>query len=87
MSLPQILQQLQGARQLPGNLGQIKNMMRMVQNAGNPQAMMNQLMQNNPQLRDTMNIVNQCGGDPQKAFYTLAQQKGVNPEEILNMLK
>ena len=86
MSLPQILQQLQKTS-LPGNLGQIKNMMNMVRSAGNPQAMLAQMMQNNPQMRQVMDVVNQYGGDPQKAFYAIAQQRGVNPDEILNMLK
>ena len=86
MSLPQILQQLQKTS-LPGNLGQIKNMMNMVRSAGNPQAMLAQMMQNNPQMRQVMDVVNQYGGDPQKAFYAIAQQRGVNPDEILNMLR
>ena len=83
--MPLILQQLQ--RQSPlGNLGQIKQMIGMVKNAGNPQAMMNQLIQSNPQMGQVMNLVQRYGGDPQKAFYALAQQKGVNPDEILSML-
>ena len=85
MSLPQILQQLRG--NLPGNLGQIKNMMQMVKSAGNPQAMMTQLAQNNPQMKQALDFINQHGGDPQKAFYALAQQKGVDPQQILDMLK
>lgn len=85
MNMPLILQQLQ--RQSPlGNLGQIKQMIGMVKNAGNPQAMMNQLIQSNPQMGQVMNLVQRYGGDPQKAFYALAQQKGVNPDEILSML-
>ena len=84
--MPQILQQIQGAR-LPGNLNQVKQMMSMVKGASNPQAMMAQMMQNNPQMRQAMDLINSAGGDPQKAFYALAQQKGVDPNEILNMLK
>ena len=48
---------------------------------------MNQLAQNNPQIKQAMDYVNQCGGDPQKAFYTLAKQKGVDPQQILDALK
>ena len=86
MAIPQILQQLQRVN-LPGNLGQIKQMMGMIRNAGNPQAMLNQMMQNNPQMNQVMDFVNQHGGDAQKAFYSLCEQRGVNPDEILNMLK
>ena len=69
------------------NLGQIKSMVNMVKSARNPQAMMNQLMQTNPQIRNVMNYVNQNGGDPKRAFYQMAQQKGVNPDEILNLFR
>ena len=84
--MPQILQQLQGAS-LPGNLGQIKNLMQTVRSAGNPQAMLQQMAASNPQLRQAMDYVQQCGGDPKQAFYKLAQQRGIDPNEILNMLK
>lgn len=86
MNMPPILQQLQ-RQGLPGNLGQIKQMIQMVKSARNPQAMMNQLIQSNPNLKNVMQIVNQSGGDPQKAFYELAKQKGINPSDILDMLK
>lgn len=59
----------------------------MVKSSGNPQAMMNQIMSNNPQVRQIMNYVNQNGGDPKAAFYKLAEKKGINPEEILSQLK
>ena len=59
----------------------------MVNGAQNPQLMLNQLMTSNPQLKQAMDIINQSGGDPKKAFYALAEQKGVDPNEILNMLK
>ena len=59
----------------------------MVNAAQNPQAMMNQLLTSNPNLKQVMDVINQHGGDPKQAFYALAEQKGVDPNEILNMLK
>lgn len=64
---------------------QIKPMIEMAK--GNPQAMLNRLMQTNPQMRGVMDYINRNGGDPKKAFYTMAQQKGVNPDDILSLLK
>ena len=88
MSIPAILQQLQGASpQAPANLQAVKQMMGMVKNAGNPNAVMQMLAQQNPQMREALTIIQQCGGSPEKAFYALAQQKGINPQEILEMLK
>ena len=62
-------------------------MMQMVRSANNPQAMINQLMQTNPQMKQVMDVVRASGNDPKKAFYALAQQKGINPDDILNQLK
>lgn len=84
MAIPQILQQLANT---PRSIQQIKSMMNMVQSAGNPQAMMAQMMQTNPQLKQVMDLVQKHGGDPRRAFYETAQQHGVDPDEILNMLK
>ena len=81
MAIPQILQQLT-ANQVPA-MGRIKQMMQMAKAMQSPQAAIQQI----PQLRQAMEIVNQAGGDPQKAFYTLAQQKGVDPESILSQLR
>lgn len=62
-------------------------MMQMVRSANNPQAMINQLMQTNPQMKQVMDVVRASGNDPKRAFYALAQQKGINPDDILNQLK
>lgn len=82
MSLPAILRQLN-----MGKLNQIKQMMQMVNGAGNPQAMLAQMAQNNPNLKKVMDIVQQYGGDANKAFYAMAEQNGINPQEILDLLK
>lgn len=68
-------------------MGQIKNMMQMVKAAKNPQAMMQMMAQQNPQISQVMNFVQQNGGDPKTAFYKLAEQRGVNPDEVLQMLR
>ena len=80
--IPQILRQLGG-----GIPPQIRQMISMVKSAGNPQMMISQLMQTSPQMREVMQIVQQYGGDANKAFYAIAEQKGIDPQEILDMLK
>ena len=69
------------------NLQPIKNMMNMLRGAGNPSMMLQQMMSQNPQMQQAIQYVNQNGGNAKQAFYKLAEQKGVNPDEILNMLK
>lgn len=82
-----ILQDLTTRSPMPNNIGQIKQMMNMIQSAGNPQLMLQQMAQNNPQLRQVMSIVQQSGGDPKAAFYKMAQEKGIDPDQILSMLR
>lgn len=62
----------------------LKNLINMFKNSNNPQMLLQNMLQNNPQVK---NLIQQCGGDPKTAFYNLAKQRGINPDEILNMLK
>lgn len=79
---------LQALRNTPNNnLNQIKQMMNMVRSAGNPMAMLQNMAQTNPQLKQVMDVVNTSGGDPKAAFYKIAKEKGVNPEQVLSMLR
>ena len=80
--IPAILQQLTKNQANP-----IKQMMQMVNASRDPQGMIRQMMMNNPRMQQVMQIVNQHGGDPKQAFYEIAREKGVDPDEILNMLK
>ena len=43
-------------------------------------------MMNNPQMRQVMELVKKYG-DPRTAFYALAEQKGVDPQTVLDSLK
>ena len=66
------------------NVSQIKNLMK---SAGNPSMMINQLLASNPQYKQVMDYVRANGGDPKAAFYKMAQEKGVDPDEILRSLR
>lgn len=60
--------------------------MQMVQNLkaiGNPQMMLQQM----PQYKQVMEYVNQNGGDAKSAFYAKAKEMGVDPDEILKVLR
>ena len=61
--------------------------MQNVKAAGNPQMFFNQMIGQNPQLKQVMDYVNANGGDPKAAFYKMAQERGVNPDDILNQLR
>ena len=61
--------------------------MQTVQMAQNPQTAIMQMAQNNPAMKQALDYVNANGGNPKDAFYKLAQERGINPDTILNSLK
>ena len=86
MAIPAILQQL-GKNQMNQAAGPIKQMMNMVKSAKDPMAALNMLAMKNPQLREVMDIVQQYGGDSMAALRGEAAKIGLDPNEILGMLK
>ena len=60
--------------------------MQMLKGSSNPQQMFQTMLSQNPQMKQVMDYVQQSGGDPQTAFYKLAKEKGVDPNQILKML-
>ena len=65
-------------------MANIMNTIRMVKSASNPAAVVQNMAAQNPQVQQAIRM---AGGDPKAAFYALARQKGVNPDDILNMLR
>ena len=65
-------------------LSQAKQMIQTLKSSGNPQMMVEQLVNKNPQIQQ---IIQQYGGDPKTAFYKYAEANGINPDEILNMMR
>lgn len=64
------------------NAQQIKQMIGMLRNMRNPQALLQQMMQNNPALSQAVEYIKANGGDPKQAFERLAAEKGVNPADL-----
>lgn len=63
-------------------------MINTMKSAGNPQALMQQMLQQrSPQLAQAMDLVKQHGGDAQAAFRELAEQKGISPGEIEELMR
>ena len=83
---PILAQMGQSASSIPG-LDSIRNLLTMMRGASNPTSLLQGLLQNTPQYQQAMNLVKQSGGDARSAFYNLAQQKGVDPNEILNLFR
>lgn len=64
---------------------ELRNMMQTIKTVSNPQAAFNQMAQNNPAMRQVMQMCN--GRDPQQVFYDMCKQRGVDPESVLSQLR
>lgn len=67
-----------------GNLAQIKRMMKMIQGIQDPNAAIQMLAKQNPMIAQILSANN---GDLKSTFYKMCEEKGVNPNEILNQLQ
>ena len=63
------------------------NIFSLFKKSKNPQALLNNLMNTNPQVKQTMDMVKASNKSPKDLFYELAKQKGVDPESILKELR
>lgn len=68
------------------NLNKVKPLVDAFRNSNNPQALAISLMKTNPNVRQALNYMKQNGGG-QAAVLKLANEKGVDPNEILKMLR
>ena len=63
------------------NIPRLKQMMSAMKN---PHMILSQMANTNP---DLASVLQASGGDYKKAFYSMAEKKGVNPDDVLNQLK
>ena len=88
MSLPAILQQLgMKAMQSNPNFAQIRNLMTAARGAKDSEAIMQQVIANNPQYQQAYTQMKEEGGTLKEVFMNRAKALGVNPDDVLNMLK
>ena len=69
------------------DLSGIKQTIQMLNNAKDPEAMLQYLMTSNPQFKEALNFARQNGGSYKDAFFALAKQKGADPGEIIALLR
>ena len=89
MAIPAILQQLQRSQASvsPSNLQKVRGMMQMVRTAQNPTAAMQSVIVQNPEIKSVVDELQKSGGSAKDAFYAIARRKGVNPDEVISLLK
>lgn len=72
---------------LPNNNSNFKNFISAFKNNSNPQQFLLNYIKNNPQAQNIYKLLQNSNKSPKELFYELASQKGINPDDILNMLK
>lgn len=74
-------------RMLEQRLQPLQNLSQMATGISSPQAMIQQALQNDPRTQQVLDYVNQNGGNAEQLFYRMAQQKGVDPNVIINQIR
>lgn len=67
-------------------MDQLRQMVQLYKNSRNPMLAMQNMLEQNKELKTVMNFVNKNGGNAQQLFYELAREAGVNPQDVLNGL-
>ena len=71
----------------PSQNNEIQKIIQMAKSVNNPQQLLNSLAGQNPQLNQVMQLVNSGKMTPKQIFMNMANQQGVNPDDIISMLK
>ena len=77
------LNQQSFAAQSPQSNNPIVNTFKKLKLMSNPMGYINSM----PEMKNILNMVQQNGGNAQQLFYQLAERKGVDPKQILDMFK
>lgn len=52
--------------------------------SSNPNSIVQNMMNNNPKMKNLMQLMNSSGMTPKQFFYQYAQQMGIDPDQFLN---
>ena len=85
--LYQQLNQSQLSRNNNNSNGGLQQMINMVSRSNNPMQLMQTMAQSNPQLQSILNLIQTSQKSPKDLFFEMAQQRGVDPQQILQMLQ
>jgi hypothetical protein len=68
-------------------LQSVKQLASAIKNTENPNAILQAAANQNPQIAQVMSMVNGSGMNAKQLFMMAAQQRGIDPNQIVNMLK
>lgn len=86
--MTKLYQQLNQSQLLRNNTnGGLQQIINMVSHSNNPMQLMQIMAQSNPQLQGILNLIQTSQKNPKDLFFEMAQQRGVDPQQILQMLQ
>lgn len=71
----------------PQALQSVKRMAGMLKGKNNPMQMLQMLGGQNPQLNQVMQMMNGSNMSPKQLFMNMVQQQGIDPNQIISMIK
>ena len=84
-----LYQQLNQRNQTPPqiNNNNLKQLISAFKNSNNPQQFIMNMTKNNQNFSSVLNSLQNGNESAKDLFYKLAKQKGVNPDDIINMIQ
>lgn len=67
------------------NMQQIKQVYSMLRNSNNPDFIMNQMVQQHPQLAQTINLI-KANGNYEQIFRDMCRQRGINADDFIRQI-
>lgn len=74
-------------QQIPQNTPQSNNLIQMIKNSANPAQLFQNMAKTNPQVQSIMQMIQQTNQTPKELFYQAAQQRGIDPNQVLGMFR
>lgn len=71
----------------PQMMNNVKQMIGMFQGKGDPQALIQSVAAQNPQMQGVLKMINESGMSPKDFFMKKTKEAGLNPDDIIGQLK
>ena len=67
------------------NMQQVKQVYSMLKNSNNPEILLNQMANQNPQLRQTINLIKR-NGNYEQVFRSMCSERGINADDFIKQM-
>ena len=67
------------------NMQQVKHIYTMLKNSNNPNFLLNQMANQNPQLRQAINLIKQ-NGNYEQIFRNMCNERGINADDFVKQM-